>query len=443
MQEAAFRMFQSPASVALVLAVLAAGCGDGTGPDDPALAVTTRPPAELAAGLEHALDVVVRITDEDGPVVGAAATWTSGTAGDSVTADLQTDAEGLARGTWYIGPSAGQHTLTVGATGTEATTIVTSLEAFQPEKLSVGHQFACGLRQGAVWCWSKRPDAFLPARIAAGWTFTDVDVETEHACGLTDDGSAVCWDRSTMTGGTSPAEVTGAPELVQLAVAERYVCGLTATGQPWCSGEKYPATGAEITGAPPLWKLAVATESAQDMTACGLSQVDSTAWCWGSANHGALGNGTTVPSYDVAQQVSGGQTFNDIAGSSVSFCAVQLDRHVACWGYGSALPGFGSDQVEPTTFREMADSLSGAWFGYLGISPDGPDFWGGYLDTTDPDSTFSGLEGITTYDLGTAPCVIQDDIGVSCSIGLIDEIQFHDWQRLRPFVPVPEPDLVP
>ncbi len=91
----------------------------------------------------------------------------------------------------------------------------------------------------------------------------------------------------------------------------------------------------------------------------------------------------------------------------------------------------------------MADSLSGAWFGYLGISPDGPDFWGGYLDTTDPDSTFSGLEGITTYDLGTAPCVIQDDIGVSCSIGLIDEIQFHDWQRLRPFVPVPEPDLVP
>ena len=431
-----------PATRAVAFAVLVAACGDAAGPDGASLAVTSRPAANLAAGIEHELEVAVRLTNEGDPMAGVATGWTSTTPGDSIVADAQTDADGYARGIWYVGWAVGQHTLTVGTAGSEETTIVTTLKAFQPEKISVGHQFACGLREGAVWCWSKRPDAFLPARIAAAWTFTDVEVESEHACGLTDDGSAVCWDRSTITGGTPPSEVAGAPELVQLAVAERYVCGLTSTGQPWCSGENYPPNGAEITGAPPLWKVAAATESAQNMTACGLSQVDSTAWCWGYFNHGALGNGTSLPSYDVAQQVSGGQTFTDIAGSSASFCAIQLDKHIACWGYGSALPGFGSDQPEPTTFGETADSLFGGWFGYLGISSGIPDFWGGFLDGTDADSTFAELDGITTYELGTAPCVIQEGIGASCSIGLTDEIGFHDWQRLLPLVPVPDPDLV-
>lgn len=44
------------------------------------------------------------------------------------------------------------------------------------------------------------------------------------------------------------------------------------------------------------------------------------------------------------------------------------------------------------------------------------------------------------YELGDTPCIMQDGIVVSCSIGFWDG--FHRWQNLRPFIPVPEPDLM-
>src|SRR5690606_24432306 len=171
-------------------------------------------------------------------------------------------------------------------------------------------------------------------------------------------------------------------------------------------------------------------------------QTDSTAWCWGTGSHGSMGNGTTEPSYSIAQQVTGEVTYTYIASSSESMCAVQTDQHVACWGYGGALPDLASDKAVPTAYGETALALSGGWFGYLATTSAGVDFWGGFLGSTDADSTFAGLDGITTYKLGSAPCVIQAGIGVSCSTGLTDEFAFHDWQRLRPFVPVPDPDLV-
>jgi alpha-tubulin suppressor-like RCC1 family protein len=75
---------------------------------------------------------------------------------------------------------------------------------------------------------------------------------------------------------------------------------------------------------------------------------DGTVWCWGSNNHGQLGNGTTVPVSVVPVQVTGidsavaiaaGGTWNaggKGAANSTFNCAVLRGGSVQCWG---AAPG--------------------------------------------------------------------------------------------------------
>ncbi|HEU4800242.1 MAG TPA: hypothetical protein VFS94_06380, partial [Gemmatimonadales bacterium] len=356
---------------------------------------------------------------------------------------------GRAQATWYFGPGVGDHVVTVSTPRVDPITFGIDVLGFEPADLHVGLTFACGrYLAGEVYCLGKssagNEKTRIPTRVAEAWDFNTVDVETYRACGSTVSNAVVCWNSDAIFGGDPPAEISGFPSVYAVATLTENVCGLTETGAPWCGGVDYPSGPLAISGAPPLETLVGGDDSFGGWVACGLSQTDGSAWCWGSNARSSIGNGTIDPSYAVAQQVSGAVAYTDIAASQASVCAIQTDQHIACWGFGAAMPGSpGQNYAVPQVFDELATEISGGWFGYYAASPTGPRLLGGFLENSEAEAAIAALPGLEAVDVGDVICVRQDDLETSCSIGLTDDIMFDAWERMLPLVTIPNPHLLP
>ena len=217
--------------------------------------------------------------------------------------------------------------------------------------VSAGSYSTCGVTTtGAAYCWGNnmlgglgtgastgpeecQADPFsdcstVPAAVTGGLTFRQVDAKTYAACALTTSGTAYCWGSDlnddlgfgTKTGpqqcawdGTSyivscsrsPFAVPGAPNLVSLADADTYTCGLNSAGNAYCWG--YPQSVGDLSTntAPKLvpGALTFAMLSTASYSTCGVTTAGA-AYCWGNNDYGELGIGTTSGS-DVPVKVAG------------------------------------------------------------------------------------------------------------------------------------------
>lgn len=430
--------------------LLLSACGDSTTPlEDGQLVLTAGDMTNRSSGFEHKETVEVRLTDIDGPVEGAAITWTPSVPGDSVVGGEMTDADGRAQATWYFGPGVGDHVVTVSTPRVDPITFGIDVLGFNPDQMRVGLTFACGrYAAGEVYCLGKSSAGLektrIPTPVAEAWDFNTLDLEVSRACGGTTSGALVCWKSEAIFGGEQPEEIVGFPLTYDVATLTENVCGLAEMGVPWCGGVDYPSGPVEISGAPPLEKLVGGDDSFGGWVVCGLSQTDGSAWCWGSNTHSSIGNGTADPSYGVAQQVSGATAYTDIAASQTSVCAIQADQHIACWGFGAAMPGSpGLNYAVPQVFDEVATDIAGGWFGYYAATPAGPRLFGEFLENSEAEAALASLPDVEAIDVGDVICVRQYELETSCSIGLTDDIMFEAWQRMLPLVTIPNPFLIP
>lgn len=88
---------------------------------------------------------------------------------------------------------------------------------------------------------------------------------------------------------------------------------------------------------------------------CGIHG-DGTAWCWGDAASGRLGNGLTTPAQPSPVAVSGGHLWTQLSVGKISVCGIRNDGQLLCWGSdtdgvlgngtgasGTTAPGLSSD----------------------------------------------------------------------------------------------------
>lgn len=282
------------------------------------------------------------------------------------------------------------------------------------DRVAIGFAASCMLTtSGEAWCWGNNSDGLLgagstrfcagglvpcsfePLRAEAPRTFTALSVAQLHACGLDAAGLAWCWgfgfggqlgDGGTANSAAAVA-VAGGRSYVQIDAgrASRLSCALDAAGTAWCWG---PAGGGALgNGTTDLSLVPVpVTAAAQpfvsvgagDEHACALDSAGE-AWCWGRNGYGKLGRGVSgavlVPS-----AVAGAHRFASLAVGGVFNCALDTAGAAWCWGFGPALgDGAGQHRDVPTAVSggHVFVSLSAGYQHACGLKTDGAAWcWG-------------------------------------------------------------------
>jgi alpha-tubulin suppressor-like RCC1 family protein len=257
--------------------------------------------------------------------------------------------------------------------------------------VTTGGAHTCGLApSGEAYCWGFNGYGQLgdgtttnrnsPLAVAGGLTFQQLIAGLYHTCGLTPSGEAYCWGHNsagqlgdeTRAARTSPVAVTGGLTFQQLAGGAWHSCGLTPSGEAYCWGSNgagqvgdgtndnsYMAPVA-VTGGLTFQQLA-----GGGWHSCGLTQ-SGEAYCWGWNESGELGDGTTTQRLTPVA-VTGGLNFQRITSEGSHTCGLISSGEAYCWGrnhLGQLGDGTSTDRTSPVavtgglTFQQLA---GGAW----------------------------------------------------------------------------------
>lgn len=254
------------------------------------------------------------------------------------------------------------------------------------QQISAGEMHTCAIsEESELWCWGRNPNGelgigeteteFLPPSPVideSGEPFTgvvQVSAGYFHTCAIKEDGSAWCWG-SQLDGrlgigpfGTQnvyhPERVLHGDELeplenvAQISTGLRITCARQVDGSAWCWGRQTDGIlgngesefGAvnravrvlrEDTGEPLGGVIDI---NAGQTGGCAVTG-DGAVWCWGTNEHGMVGDGTsTVRTRAVRVIESGSEEFIDDAESVAVYrhaCAVRSGGSVWCWGEGES-----------------------------------------------------------------------------------------------------------
>jgi alpha-tubulin suppressor-like RCC1 family protein len=317
------------------------------------IAAITIEPNGGTVGVGDSLQLTATPRDANGaPLSGRTVQWS--TSGPTVASVDQT---GKIRGL-----AAGSVTITATAEGVTAT--VTVAVALRFTAVSAGRDFTCGITAaGAAYCWGQNKGGSLgngatgnrskPDRVAQGASvrFDSVSAGSDHACGLTDTGTILCWGTNTFgqlgngstTDSPTPVSITMpfGTTFEQVKAGASFTCGLTTQGVAFCWGLNDTgqlANGFNYTFQNPN-PLPVAVPGGPfrqlSATQGHVCAVDTTGRvvCWGSNATGQLGRGgnpdvgTPNPS-----SIVGSDQYATIAGGVGFSCGVLLSGSASCWG---------------------------------------------------------------------------------------------------------------
>ncbi len=248
----------------LLLLALSAGCDDGTAPR-----LTTPAAAEAASGdgqsgtvgRELAAPLVVRALDEAGrPVAGRPVVWTARGGGSLAGADLATDARGLARVRWTLGPSvADSQRVEVRVLAGRAAVQATFRASSQADSPAEVRAVAGAAQSGVVGAPLPEPlavrvvDRFgnplagvaLAFRVAAGGGAVDAAAATTDAAGM----ARTRWTLGTSAADSQRVEVrvaTGGEAAPSLRVAATAVADAPAAMEPVGATSRQGIVGAPL-----------------------------------------------------------------------------------------------------------------------------------------------------------------------------------------------------
>jgi hypothetical protein len=303
--------------------------------------------------------VVVTVLDDVGQrQAGVTVTFEAEGGGSFDPTSVTTDAGGLARSSWILGPQAGPQQARASAPDVADGIVSATAEVFQ--QISPGWRHSCALTPvGKAYCWGANDFNQLglgtapssprrnPLPLSGGLTFLSLQAAGggNFSCGIVSDSTGYCWGSNGhgQRGDGTPSQGIG-------------------------NSTRFPT---QLAGGL-LWRqITVGGDHA-----CGVT-VDDVAYCWG-ANTGELGDGTTIDR-TVPTPVFGGLLFKSLAAGRSHTCGITTTDQIYCWGRGISFGGSQPQVLVPMHISTAVvfASLSGGWISTCGLSTAGLAYcWG-------------------------------------------------------------------
>ena len=223
--------------------------------------------------------------------------------------------------------------------------------------VSSGHSYTCGITtDGSIVCWGDNREGRATPPTGS---FSSISAVELHICGVKSDNTIACWGYQDTRRGTPPQA-----SFNSVSVGDLHACGVTNKGSAICWG--YNEAGQADPPTDPF-----ASISAGGYHTCGVTTQGS-AVCWGASYQGRTTpppgsysnidagawhtcgvrtDGTVVCWGDDGDHEEGGGRATPPAGSFISVsanayhtCGVRTDGTVACWGddqFGQSTPPSG------------------------------------------------------------------------------------------------------
>ncbi len=266
------------------------------------------------------------------------------------------------------------------------------------DKVASGGSHSCGISGGIAYCWGaggggrlgngSTSEQLYPVAVGGlleGKYVTDISAGTSHTCAVAD-GEVFCWGTGTYGklgyGGTdqrdTPVKAVGGlngKTASSVSVGERHSCAV-ANGSAYCWGDRtqgrlgdntssgsqvYPSV---VSGSGSFASSDVTAISAGTSHTCAVA--NGSAYCWGLASYGTIGNGSTtgdvLTPFDLSSAGTlSGKTVTAISAGNRHTCAV-ANGTAHCWGYRhNGRLGDGSSSGNQST--PVAVSTSGSFSG--------------------------------------------------------------------------------
>ncbi|MEM1034902.1 MAG: hypothetical protein AAGN82_31470 [Myxococcota bacterium] len=214
-----------------------------------------------------------------------------------------------------------------------------------------GGSHSCArLETGKVVCWgghrygqlgdgNKKENSLEPVEVAGITDAAQLSVHGDGSCVRHATGAVSCWGQLGDDDTGAPKKVEGLPAVVDVDVGSQFACAREQNGTLWCWGDiETGAIGAATDGTKPdVGPTKVATlKGVSDVDAsitagCAITASGQSVHCWGSADGGCLGDGSTVLQLSPVQ-VRGLDDVQTMAIEDGYSCALKKDGTVACWG---------------------------------------------------------------------------------------------------------------
>ncbi len=242
--------------------------------------------------------------------------------------------------------------------------------------------------QGQIGDGTKDDHATLTA--ASGITnAVALASDRNHTCAALKDGQVLCWGQNFRGAvaqrrdfvSTTPTAIAGIGNMVDVAVGRAHSCARRKSGSVLCWGDggdgelgrpfsmklKHPftisggASPAAIEGLEGVEQM-----DATDSYSCAVSGGGRTAHCWGKADYGTLGNGTSAHILQ-PREVNGLKDASEMVVGMGFTCVRQSNGEVICWGQGGGGIRTNSgrkgtrirDRYPPTRVASSASALFG------------------------------------------------------------------------------------
>jgi len=288
------------------------------------------------------------------------------------------------------------------------------------------------LEDGTVRCWGANGvgqvgdgtdvERSSPVQVLGLTDAVDLAVGMAHSCAVRADGSARCWGDNhwgQLGDGTTgdslvPVEVRGVEDVVRIAAGAYHTCALDRAGEVSCWGqlglldEEIDIEPVVVAGLPPVVELAAGYTHT-----CAVDEAGD-AWCWGDNLLGMLGNGRDHEFSREPVKVVGLGDVTSIDGGFWHTCAARDDGTAWCWGSNTTLTGQINGQLGSTSLVSSSTPVQ-------------------VVGLTDVVDVSAGLEHT---------CVVRSGGSVAC-FGRDDSGQLGDGEPLESSgVPVPVVGLV-
>ncbi len=226
--------------------------------------------------------------------------------------------------------------------------------------LAAGQKHACGMRDGALFCWGSGsrgqlgtgtvlPMALAPQRASQLTSVAAVSPGELHTCVLDRNSAALCWggnDQGQLgvtdfTDRLQPTRVSLPFEAVQLATSFLFTCAILRDHTLWCWGRNYEGqlaqgdvpsqTGLNTpvqVGTDRDWTF---VSTGQGHT-CGI-RAPGLLYCWGRNTEGELGVGQGA-SIQIRRPVRVGDDSDwlSVSAAENETCALKTNGTLWCWG---------------------------------------------------------------------------------------------------------------